>query len=81
MICNHIMQSCWFTKFSHRCIRKNAYLVLICSFKEVLDTDDVAKEDDDDAVKASAVETPSSRILTTFFMVGLDYYILDSSTV
>ena len=69
MICN-IIQSCWFTKFFtsvHH--KKMAYLVLICSFKEVLD---VAKDDDDDAVKASDVETPSSRILTTFFMVRLD---------
>ena len=69
MICNH-MQSCWFTKFFtlvHP--KKMTYLVLICSFKEVLD---VAKDDDDDAVKASDVETPSSRILTTFFMVRLD---------
>ena len=77
MICNHAYVKLLVHQVFHiSASEKETYLVLICSFKEVLDTDDVAKEDDDDAVKASAVETPSSRILTTFFMVGLD-----SSTV
>ena len=49
--------------------KKMTYLVLICSFKEVVDTDDVAKDDDDDVVKASDIEALSRRIPTTFFML------------